>query len=93
MSHLLVYAAAFLLTVILHSCTSAPDALTCLRAANASALEVANANINLAGVYGTFVFVPVIDGSFIIERPTVTLERRRVNGVRDFTVSRHISAC
>ena len=50
-------------------------------------------NINLAGVYGTFVFVPVIDGSFIIERPTVTLERRRVNGVRGSTLPRHNSVC
>ena len=63
------------------SCSSASDALACLRAADASVLQAANTKINLAGFYGTFVFVPVIDGTFIVERPTVTLEKRRVNGV------------
>ena len=54
-----------------------------MREVDASALQTANTKINLAGFYGTFVFVPVIDGTFIVERPTVTLEKRRVNGVGD----------
>lgn len=37
--------------------------------------------MTIDGLYGTFVFVAVIDGTFIVERPTVTLEKRRVNGV------------
>lgn len=46
-----------------------------------SALEVANMNLNLGQFFGTYAFVPVVDGTFIVERPTVTLEKRRVNGV------------
>ena len=51
------------------------------RSASASALQTANTAINYADFYGTYVFVPVVDGTFIVERPTVTLEKRRVNGV------------
>ncbi|KAH9833428.1 Alpha/Beta hydrolase protein [Rhodofomes roseus] len=72
--------ALFSETIAQTNCTNATDALACLRAADASTLQAANYAINLAGFFGTFVFVPVIDGTFIVERPTVTLERRRVNG-------------
>ncbi|KAI0733810.1 alpha/beta-hydrolase [Fomitopsis betulina] len=72
--------ALFSETVAQTNCSSASDALACLRAADVSTLQAANTNINIAGFYGTFVFVPVIDGTFIVERPTVTLEKRRVNG-------------
>ena len=37
--------------------------------------------MSLSGFYGTYIFVPVIDGMFIVERPTVTLEKGQVNGV------------
>lgn len=42
---------------------------------------MANMNLNLGEFFGTYAFVPVVDGTFIVERPTVTLEKRRVNGV------------
>lgn len=74
------------------SCSSASDALACLRAADVSTLQAANTNINIAGFYGTFVFVPVIDGTFIVERPTVTLEKRRVNGVGGISLRVHRSS-
>ncbi|EPS94949.1 hypothetical protein FOMPIDRAFT_1169187 [Fomitopsis schrenkii] len=72
--------ALFSETVAQTNCSSASDALACLRAVDVSTLQAANTKINVAGFYGTFVYVPVIDGTFIIERPTVTLEKRRVNG-------------
>ncbi|KAJ3811326.1 Alpha/Beta hydrolase protein [Lentinula aff. lateritia] len=62
------------------SCTSAKDSLACLRAVDAAALEIVNGNVNEAGFYGTFVFVPVIDGSFITQRPTEALKQGKVNG-------------
>ncbi|KAH9924570.1 Alpha/Beta hydrolase protein [Fomitopsis serialis] len=62
------------------SCSSASGALECLRSASASALQATNKAISRAAFYGASVFVPVIDGTFIVERPTVTLEKRRVNG-------------
>ena len=37
--------------------------------------------INTNGFFGTFAFVPVVDGSFIIERPTELLKAGKVNGV------------
>ncbi|KAI0733804.1 Alpha/Beta hydrolase protein [Fomitopsis betulina] len=67
-------------TVAQANCSSASDLLACLRAADVSALEVANMNLNLGQFFGTYAFVPVVDGTFIVERPTVTLEKRRVNG-------------
>ncbi|KAH9833434.1 alpha/beta-hydrolase [Rhodofomes roseus] len=67
-------------TVNQTNCSNASDKLECLRSANATTLQTANVNINEAGFYGTFVFVPVVDGSFIVERPTVTLQRKDFNG-------------
>ncbi|KZT64879.1 alpha/beta-hydrolase [Daedalea quercina L-15889] len=67
-------------TVAQTGCSSATDVLTCLRSTDVSLLQTANTNISLAGFFGTYVFVPVVDGTFIVERPTVTLEKRRVNG-------------
>ncbi|KAH9833429.1 uncharacterized protein C8Q71DRAFT_860223 [Rhodofomes roseus] len=59
------------------------DKLECLRKVDVSVLEAANSRIRLSAFFATFVFVPVVDGSFIVERPTVTLERKRVNGLSD----------
>ncbi|KAH7920758.1 alpha/beta-hydrolase [Leucogyrophana mollusca] len=54
--------------------------LACLRAAPVDTLQTLNIEINLSGFYGTFVFVPVVDGTFIVERPTVTIGRGKLNG-------------
>lgn len=64
------------------SCTSAIDALTCLRQVDSNTLETINTEINASGFFGTFVFVPVVDGTFITERPTQLLTVGKVNGVR-----------
>ncbi|KII89685.1 hypothetical protein PLICRDRAFT_52847 [Plicaturopsis crispa FD-325 SS-3] len=62
------------------NCSGNNDTLSCLRGVDVGTLEGINVNINEAGFFGTFVFVPVVDGSFIVERPTVTLARGDVNG-------------
>ncbi|KAH7920072.1 alpha/beta-hydrolase [Leucogyrophana mollusca] len=54
--------------------------LACLRATPVDTLQTLNTEINLSGFYGTFVFVPVVDGTFIVERPTVTIGRGKLNG-------------
>ena len=41
-----------------------------------------NLNVIAAGFFGTFTFVPVIDGSFITQSPTVALSQGKVNGVK-----------
>ncbi|KAF8214334.1 alpha beta-hydrolase [Mycena galopus ATCC 62051] len=62
------------------NCTSAPDAMACLRAADATTLETANNNINTDGFFGTYTFVPVVDGVFIAQRPTLSLLEARLMG-------------
>ncbi|KAJ7080447.1 Alpha/Beta hydrolase protein [Mycena epipterygia] len=62
------------------NCTTAASSIACLRAADANALETANLNINAAGFFGTFVMVPVVDGEFITQRPTLSLAQGKVNG-------------
>jgi hypothetical protein len=58
--------------------------MACLRAVDPSVLATANANINNAGFYGTFSTVPVVDGAFITQRPTLSLLEGKVNGVFSF---------
>ncbi|KAJ7203223.1 alpha/beta-hydrolase [Mycena rebaudengoi] len=62
------------------NCAKTKDSMACLRAVNVNTLENANSNINRAGFYGTFVFVPVMDGTFIRQRATEALLQRKVNG-------------
>ncbi|KAJ7651194.1 Alpha/Beta hydrolase protein [Roridomyces roridus] len=62
------------------NCSSAANALTCLRSADTTLLSTVNANINSAGFFGTFSTVPVIDGEFIVQRPTLSLLEGCVNG-------------
>ena len=64
-----------------YSCASSSDSLSCLRSASASTLSNVNNQIEGGGFYGTATFVPVIDGTLIVERPTVTLGKGNHNGV------------
>ncbi|KAF4614038.1 hypothetical protein D9613_008113 [Agrocybe pediades] len=67
-------------TVSQTNCSSAADTLSCLRSADVNALQAANTAINRNGFFGTFVFVPVVDGTFITDRPTKLLQEKKVNG-------------
>ncbi|KAH0839491.1 Alpha/Beta hydrolase protein [Lanmaoa asiatica] len=69
------------------NCTSSPDTLSCLRAANINTLEYLNNKINYDAFYGTYTFVPVVDGVFIIARPTVALAEGKVNGEALYSVT------
>jgi len=62
------------------NCSTSTNSMACLRAATASALQTANTNINIAGFFGTFTVVPVVDGVFITQRPTLSLAQGKVNG-------------
>jgi hypothetical protein len=57
------------------------DTFSCLRAVDASALGAVNLNISLSAFLGTFIFVPVVDFQFIVERPVETLGKGNFNGV------------
>ncbi|KAJ8083146.1 hypothetical protein PM082_009015 [Marasmius tenuissimus] len=67
-------------TVSQANCTSSSDTLACLRGTDASLLQTINQNLNAAGFFGTFVFVPVIDGTFIRQRATEALRQGKING-------------
>ncbi|KAG2064949.1 alpha/beta-hydrolase [Suillus decipiens] len=62
------------------NCSSSSDTLSCVRAADVNTLQTLNYNTNLNGHHGTLTFVPVVDGTFIVEKPTVTLIKGRLNG-------------
>jgi len=74
----------FVLKILLSPCrcTSASDTFKCLREANVTTLQAANIKINSDGFFGTFTFVPVVDGTFITDRPTQLLRDKKVNTVR-----------
>ncbi|KAJ7227700.1 Alpha/Beta hydrolase protein [Mycena rebaudengoi] len=59
------------------NCAKTKDSMACLRAVDVNTLETANTNINGAGFYGTAMFVPVIDGTFIRQRATEALLQRK----------------
>ncbi|KAH0833388.1 Alpha/Beta hydrolase protein [Lanmaoa asiatica] len=69
-------------------CASSADTFTCLQSVEANTLQMTNFDIAGSAFFGTFVFVPVVDGTFILERPTVTLAKGQVNGVHGYL--RHI---
>ncbi|KAF8071638.1 Alpha/Beta hydrolase protein [Lyophyllum atratum] len=72
--------------VSLTNCTSSADTLTCLQRVDIATLQAANVNISTSAVFGTSVFVPVVDGTLITQRPTLGLKQRKVNGLALLTV-------
>ncbi|TRM64243.1 Alpha/Beta hydrolase protein [Schizophyllum amplum] len=60
-------------------CAAAGHRLHCLRGADARLLAGTNLEMAAEAYYGTFLFVPVVDGEFIRERPSQALARRRLN--------------
>ncbi|KAJ7599342.1 Alpha/Beta hydrolase protein [Mycena floridula] len=68
-------------------CSTDSSPLECLRKVDAASLEVINVNINNSGFFGTFVFVPVVDGTLIRERPTVAISQGKLNGNALYSVT------
>ncbi|KAJ7499547.1 Alpha/Beta hydrolase protein [Mycena latifolia] len=62
------------------NCSTATDAMACLRSTDANVLQAANVQINNGAFFGTYTLVPVVDGSYITQRPTLSLLQRKVNG-------------
>ncbi|KAH7928321.1 alpha/beta-hydrolase [Leucogyrophana mollusca] len=61
-------------------CSSSSDTLACLRTVNATAIETANEYIASSAFFGSYVWVPVVDGTLITERPSLTMASGQVNG-------------
>ncbi|KAJ7056802.1 Alpha/Beta hydrolase protein [Mycena amicta] len=62
------------------NCSSSADAMKCLRTVNIERLQAINKNVNAKGFFGTFSFVPVVDGQFVQQRPSLALAEGKVNG-------------
>lgn len=62
-------------------CAAQPDTLACLRATDISRLDSVNQIINKEGFYGTYTFVPVVDGEFVRQDVGRSLREKKVNGV------------
>ncbi|KAF4613473.1 hypothetical protein D9613_008007 [Agrocybe pediades] len=73
--------------VSLTNCTSSADTLECLRQAPVEILQAANAAILQNGFFGTFTFVPVVDGSFITDSPTNLIRQGKVNTKNLYSVT------
>ncbi|TEB18583.1 alpha/beta-hydrolase [Coprinellus micaceus] len=58
---------------------NAHDRLECLRDTDLADLREVNAKVAEQALYGTFAFVPVVDGDFIRESPIQALRRGRLN--------------
>ncbi|KAL1742075.1 Alpha/Beta hydrolase protein [Schizophyllum fasciatum] len=61
-------------------CKVGPDALGCLRKTDAAVLRRINADIAVSAYSDTYIFLPVIDHSFIQQAPTEALAQGKVNG-------------
>ncbi|KAK0482568.1 Alpha/Beta hydrolase protein [Armillaria novae-zelandiae] len=69
------------------NCTLAANSLTCLRSADVNVLEQINIDLCISGFFGSFVFVPVVDGDFITQRPALALLEGKANGEALMSVS------
>lgn len=66
----------FLQVVEQTGCSSASDALLCLHQIDADVLNQINTHIRAKGIHD---FVPVVDGKFITDRPSVLLGKGKLN--------------
>jgi len=74
-------------TVSLTGCALAEDTLKCLREVEVDKLQAANNRISSNTFFGSFILVPVVDGTLITDRPTQLLKERKVNGKALYAVT------
>ena len=63
-------------------CGNANSIFKCLVNADTAALQNASGKVSTSGAFGTFGFLPVVDGTFIQEIPTVQLLQKKLSGKR-----------
>ncbi|KAF9468175.1 Alpha/Beta hydrolase protein [Collybia nuda] len=69
------------------NCSAADDTFACLRGTPAATLQNINIQMGDNAFFGTFAFVPVVDGTFITQRPTIALRQGKVNGQAVYAVT------
>ncbi|KAH6909222.1 Alpha/Beta hydrolase protein [Coprinopsis sp. MPI-PUGE-AT-0042] len=65
--------------VSLTGCSNSTSTLECLRKADVGKIQAANLQISSESFAGTFPWVPVVDGTFIEERPMKALQGGKIN--------------
>ncbi|KAL0945641.1 hypothetical protein HGRIS_014794 [Hohenbuehelia grisea] len=63
-------------------CQSSTDTLACLRAADIPSLQSANNNLTESCFRGTYIALPVTDGTFLTQRPSEAFKKGQVNKVK-----------
>ena len=63
-------------------CSNATDTLQCLRESETDVLQNASAKVSEASAFGSFVFLPVIDGTFVQDLPSSQLVAKSLKGQR-----------
>ncbi|KAK4207680.1 acetylcholinesterase [Rhypophila decipiens] len=61
-------------------CPSSGNVFDCLKAKDTNTLQEANYAVTQASAYGYWAFYPVTDNAYIYDRPTRSLDLKRVNG-------------
>ncbi|KZV68239.1 alpha/beta-hydrolase [Peniophora sp. CONT] len=61
------------------NCPVSNSSLNCLRSVDAATLAQFANDVELADFFGVYTYVPVVDGSYIVERPTLTLGKNKTN--------------
>lgn len=70
--------------------SASPQTFACLMNADTNTLQNASGVVSTSGAWGTFAFLPVIDGHFIRELPSKQLLEKKISGKRVLTgVSHH----
>lgn len=78
----ILFTAAFSELTLINSCSSSQDTLQCLRTSDFDVLQNVYLEITKKALStGTYAFAPVVDGTFITQRPTQALRQGKVNGV------------
>ena len=71
-------------------CKSEANALECLRKTDDAVLRRINADIAISAYSDVYIFMPVIDHTFVQQAPTQAIAQGKVNGVRDQHTCRRV---
>lgn len=65
-----------------NSLSTSKTIFQCLVNADTKTLQLASAVVSSQGLFGTWAFLPVTDGSLIQDRPSAQMQQKKVNGVK-----------
>ena len=70
-----------MIDVDVRSCSGASNKFSCLQGVSLDTLEAANVQLCKEYFSGEFTWVPVIDGTYVVDRPYKTIQSGSMNGV------------